>query len=74
MTLTRWRVNLAPSMDANSLTAFDPARKVKIDQERTFVRLPKPVKDALRVQASAAKLSLNAYIVHLCVRDLQKAG
>jgi hypothetical protein len=61
-------------MDANTLTSFDPAQKVKVDQERTFVRLPKPVKDALRVQAEAAKLSLNAYIVHLCVRDLQKAG
>lgn len=56
------------------LDKLDPTKKEKPDLARTFVRMPNPVKSALRekLKTLKPKRSLNAHIVHLCVEDLKK--
>jgi hypothetical protein len=61
-------------MNDHDLDQLDPTKKEKPDLARTFVRMPKPVKAAMRakVKSLKPKRSLNAHIVHLCVEDLKK--
>lgn len=61
-------------MNEADLNRLDPTKKQKIALERAFIRLPAEVKAGLKKKANAMrpKLSLNSYILHICLDALRK--
>lgn len=59
---------------AKNLDSLDPVKNLKIRKERTFVRLPKPVKERLEIKAKQMGISLNSLIIHACIEILKEFG
>ncbi len=64
---------MATEKKRSQLEALDPTRKV--EKVRTFIRIPKPVKDDAIRQVKQLKMkSLNNLIVHALIEYLKKAA